>query len=232
MSFWPRPAPLHSPPSRQHQQSPSLLQHWETRSRSDWQQAIPAIQVATLRASCPMCRGCLQSSLSLPAARKIGIVNDTSDIKATPQWDEINAVASKFEVTIVGADARKPENIDPTFRKFKAEGVDVVIVLQASSLILDRTQIAIAAAATRLPTVFGYREHAETGGLISYGVNLEYCFRRAASYVHRILKGTSVADLPIEFPTKLELIINVRTAKTLGVEIPPTLLARADEVIE
>jgi len=168
----------------------------------------------------------------VPGARKIGIVNDTSDIKATPQWDEINAVASKFEVTIVGADARKPENIDPTFRKFKAEGVDVVIVLQASSLILDRTQIAIAAAATRLPTVFGYREHAETGGLISYGVNLEYCFRRAASYVHRILKGTSVADLPIEFPTKLELIINVRTAKTLGVEIPPTLLARADEVIE
>ena len=168
----------------------------------------------------------------VPGARKIGIVTDTSDIKATPQWDEINAVASKFEVTIVGADARKPENIDLAFRKFKAEGVDVVIVLQASSLILDRTQIAIAAAATRLPTVFGYREHAETGGLISYGVNLEYCFRRAAFYVHRILKGTSVADLPIEFPTKLELIINVRTAKTLGLEISPTLLARADEVIE
>ena len=107
-----------------------------------------------------------------------------------------------------------------------------VIVLQANSLILDRTQIAIAAAATRLPTVFGYREHAETGGLISYGVNLEDCFRRAASYVHNILKGTSVADLPIEFPTKLELIVNLRTAKTLGLTVPPTLLARADEVIE
>ena len=98
--------------------------------------------------------------------------------------------------------------------------------------ILARTQIAIAAAATRLPTVFGYREHVETGGLISYGVNLEYCFRRTASYVHNVLKGTSVVDLPIEFPTKLELVINVRTAKTLGVDIPPTLLARADEVIE
>jgi putative ABC transport system substrate-binding protein len=168
----------------------------------------------------------------VPAARKIGIVNDTSDIKATPQWDEINAAASKFEITIVGADARRPEDIDPTFRKFKAEGVDVVIVLQANSLILDRAQIAIAAAATRLPTVFGYREHVETGGLISYGVNLEYCFRRAASYVHKILKGTSVADLPIEFPTKLELIINLRTAKTLGLTVPPTLLALADEVIE
>jgi ABC-type uncharacterized transport system substrate-binding protein len=168
----------------------------------------------------------------VPGARKIGIVNDASDIKATPQWDEINTAASKFEITIVGADARRPEDIDPTFRKFKAEGVDVVIVLQANSLILDRAQIAISAAATRLPTVFGYREHAETGGLISYGVNLEDCFRRAATYVHNILKGTPVADLPIEFPTKLELIINVRTAKTLGLEIPPTLLARADEVIE
>jgi putative ABC transport system substrate-binding protein len=168
----------------------------------------------------------------VPGARKIGIVNDTSDIKATPQWDEINAAASKFEITILGADARRPEDIDPTFKKFKAEDVDVVIVLQANSLILDRTQIAIAAAATRLPTVFGYREHAESGGLISYGVNLEYCFRRAAFYVHNILKGTSVADLPIEFPTKLELVINARTAKTLGLDVPPTLLALADEVIE
>ena len=168
----------------------------------------------------------------VPSARKIAIVTDTSDIKATPQWDEINAAASKFEITIVGADARGPENIDPAFRKFKAEGVDVVIVLQANFLILDRTQIAIAAAATRLPTVFGYREHVETGGLISYGVNLDYCFHRVATYVYKILKGTPVADLPIEFPTKLELVINLRTAKTLGLDVPPTLLALADEVIE
>jgi ABC-type uncharacterized transport system substrate-binding protein len=112
----------------------------------------------------------------VPVARKIGIVNDTSDIKATPQWDEINAVASKFEVTIVGADARKPADIDPTFRKFKAEGVDVVIVLQASSLILDRTQIAIAAAASRLPTVFGYREHAETAGSLAMELILSIAF--------------------------------------------------------
>jgi putative ABC transport system substrate-binding protein len=153
-------------------------------------------------------------------ARKIGIVNDTSDIKATPQWDEIDAAASKFEIAIIGADARGPDDIDPAFRKFKAESVNVVIVLQANSLILDRTQIAIAAAATRLPTVFGYREHVEAGGLMSYGVNLEYCFGRAAFYVHKILKGTSVADLPIEFPTKLELIINVRTAKTLDLQMP------------
>jgi putative ABC transport system substrate-binding protein len=121
----------------------------------------------------------------VPSARKIAIVTDTSDIKATPQWDEINAAASKFEITLVGADARGPEDIDPAFRKFKTERVDVVIVLQASFLILDRAHIAAAAAANRLPTVCGYREHVETGGLISYGVNLEYCFRRAATYTQR-----------------------------------------------
>jgi ABC-type uncharacterized transport system substrate-binding protein len=168
----------------------------------------------------------------VPAARKIGIVTDTSDIKATPQWDEISAAASKFEITILGADAQRPEDIDSTFRKFNAEHLDVVIVLQASFLILDRAHIAAAAAANRIPSVYGYREHVETGGLISYGVNLEYCFRRAATYVYKILKGTAVADLPLEFPTKLELVINLKTAKALGLEIPPMLLVRADEVIE
>ena len=97
---------------------------------------------------------------------------------------------------------------------------------------MDRAHIAAAAAANRLPTVCGYREHVETGGLISYGVNLEYCFRRAATYVYKILKGTPVADLPIEFPIKLELVINLKTAKVLGLKVPDKLLVAADEVIE
>jgi putative tryptophan/tyrosine transport system substrate-binding protein len=168
----------------------------------------------------------------VPSAQKIGIVNDTSDIKATPQWEEINAAVTRFEIKIAGADARRPEDVEPAFRKFESEHVDVVIVLQSNFLILDRARIAAAAAATRLPTVFGYREFVEAGGLISYGVNLSTCFHRAATYVYKILKGTPVADLPIEFPAKLELVINLRTAKALGLAVPDTLLARADEVIE
>jgi putative ABC transport system substrate-binding protein len=185
----------------------------------------------------PYVRGLPAKQLELardlvPSARKLGILNDTSDMKAAPQWEEMNAAAAKLGIAISGADATAMEDVEPAFRKFAAEGVHVAIVLQSNFLILDRANIVAAAAATRLPTVFGYRELVEAGGLVSYGVNLDYCFHRAATYVYKILKGTSVADLPIEFPTKLELVINLKTAGALGLDIPPTLLARADEVIE
>jgi putative ABC transport system substrate-binding protein len=95
-----------------------------------------------------------------------------------------------------------------------------------------RRQIGAFALASRLPTVNVFREHVEDGGMISYGVDLRRNYHRAAAYVDRILKGAKAADLPIEFPTKLELVINLATARALGITIPPMLLARADEVIE
>jgi putative tryptophan/tyrosine transport system substrate-binding protein len=168
----------------------------------------------------------------VPGAQKIGIVNDTRDVKATPQWDEINAAAEKLEIKIAGADPQTPQDIDRTFRKFEAERVEVVIVLQSNFLVLARAQIAAAAVTARLPTVSGYRELAEAGGLISYGVNLNACFHRVATYVYKILRGSPVADLPIEFPTKVELVINLNTARALGIKVPATLLVRAEEVIE
>ena len=96
----------------------------------------------------------------------------------------------------------------------------------------QRRTITAAALATRLPTIFAYREFVDDGGLISYGINLPENFRRVADYVVKILKGAKPGDLPVEFPTKLELVINLPTAKALGLTVPPTLLARADEVIE
>ena len=99
-------------------------------------------------------------------------------------------------------------------------------------LLLARKSIAQAAASKRLPTVYGYREHVEAGGLLSYGVNLDWCNHRAAYYVDKILKGAKPSDLPIEFPTNIELVINLKTAKALGLQISPMLLTRADEVIE
>src|SRR5829696_4005944 len=93
-------------------------------------------------------------------------------------------------------------------------------------------RIAELAAAARLPAIYGYRDHVEAGGLISYGPKLEENYRRAATYVDKILKGARPSDLPIEQPTKIELVINLNTAKALGLDVPQSLLTRADEVIE
>ncbi len=98
--------------------------------------------------------------------------------------------------------------------------------------VFGRRPIAEAAATTKIATVCGYREHADVGALISYGVNLKWCFHRAAYYVDRILKGDKAGNLPVEFPTKIEMVINLKTAKIIGLEVSPMLLARADEVIE
>jgi putative tryptophan/tyrosine transport system substrate-binding protein len=110
----------------------------------------------------------------------------------------------------------------------------IVCVLAHSflELLTGRRRIAGLAAATRLPTIYGYREHVDDGGMIRYGVDLRACFRRGAYYVRKILSGVAPGDLSVEFPTKLELVVNLKTAKTLRLEIPPLLIARADEVIE
>ncbi len=120
----------------------------------------------------------------------------------------------------------------PTLQLVRRQGASIVVVLTDAMLLSVRRQIAAYALAAHLPTVFGWREHVEDGGLISYGTDLHYRFRRAAYFVDRILKGANPADLPIEFPTKLELVINLTTAKAIGLTLPATLLARADEVIE
>jgi ABC-type uncharacterized transport system substrate-binding protein len=127
---------------------------------------------------------------------------------------------------------RTAGDIGSAYDALAAGGVEVVIMEQSNMLVVLRKQIAEAAAAKKLPTVYGYREHVEAGGLISYGVNLNSCFHRAAYYVDRILKGTKPGDLPVEFLTRIELVINLKTAKALGLTVPPGLLVAADEVIE
>ena len=168
----------------------------------------------------------------VPGATRIGLVDDVNDPKAHPQRREIEAAGKELEIQILPAEVSSTGDIGSAYDALAAAGVDVVIVEQSNMLISSRKQIAEAAAAKKLPTVYGYREHVEAGGLISYGVNLNSCFHRAAYYVYKILKGAKPGDLPVEFPTDIELVINLKTAKTLGLKIPPTLLVRADEVIE
>jgi putative tryptophan/tyrosine transport system substrate-binding protein len=168
----------------------------------------------------------------VPGANRIGLLNDPIDPKSIPQRPEIEAAAKQLNIHLITADVRVSDDIEPAYQLFATEGVQVVIVEQSGFLLYFSRRIAELAAATSLPTVYGYREHVLVGGLISYGVNLHYCFHRAAYFVDRILKGGKPADLPIEFPTTIELVINLKTARALGLNVPPNLLARADEVIE
>ena len=129
----------------------------------------------------------------IPGAQKIGIVNDTSDAKAGPQWEEINATVTRFDIKIAGADAHTTEAIEPAFARFRSDRVDVVVILQSNFLMFDRAQIGTAALAHRLPTVAGYRELVEAGALISYGVNLDSC--HASIVPRRTSTGSCAARL-------------------------------------
>jgi putative ABC transport system substrate-binding protein len=168
----------------------------------------------------------------VPGAGKIGLLTNLQDPKAPPQAQELKAAAKALEVDIVAADANRPEEIDAALHALASQRVGVVIVLQTSMLLSERQQIAAWALANRLPTVFGYPLHVRSGGLVSYGVDLPWCFYRTAYFVDKILRGTAPGDLPVEFPSKMVLLVNLKTAKALGLTIPPTLLSRADEVIE
>jgi ABC-type uncharacterized transport system substrate-binding protein len=168
----------------------------------------------------------------VPSARKIGLLTNQEDPKGPPQARDLEAAGQALGLQIVSANASRPENIEDALLTLASERVDVAIVLQTGLLVLNSPQIAASALEKRLPTVYGYREHVITGGLISYGVDLRWCYRRAAYFVTKILRGAAPSDLPIEFPTGFWLAANLQTAKSLGIIVPPTLLARADEVVE
>ena len=136
------------------------------------------------------------------------------------------------ELLYLAVSASNGDEIDIAFRKCVSEQTDALLVAPDVYLGSRRVQIAILAAHYSVPTIYTLRNYPEAGGLISYGTNSADAIRQAGIYVGRILKGAKPADLPVEQSTKFELVINLRTAKALGLEIPPPLLARADEVIE
>jgi len=168
----------------------------------------------------------------VPAARKIGLLTNRDDPKGPPQARELEAAGQALGLQIVSANADRPQDIEDALQKLASERIDAAIVLQTNLLVLNSSQIGASALEKRLPTVYGYREHVITGGLVSYGVDLRWCYRRAAYFVTKILRGAAPSDLPIEFPTSFWLAANLQTAKALGLTVPPSLLARADEVIE
>ena len=144
---------------------------------------------------------------------------------------EFQATARTLGLEITTSEIRRAEDIVPAFEALR-DRADALYLCPDPLLNTNRTRINILAVGARLPTMHGGRQYVEAGGLMSYGVNLPNLFRRAADFVDKILRGAKPVDIPVEQPTKFDLIINLTAAKALGLDIPPTLLARADEVIE
>jgi putative tryptophan/tyrosine transport system substrate-binding protein len=145
---------------------------------------------------------------------------------------EAKVAAGLLKVQLQQLEARTPSDFAGAFSAMTKERADGVIIITSSMFYAERTRIAKLAAESRVPAIYGVKEYAEAGGLMTYGIDVHESFRRAATYVDKILKGAKPADLPVEQPTKFELVINLKTAKALGLTIPQTLLLRADQVIE
>jgi putative ABC transport system substrate-binding protein len=168
----------------------------------------------------------------VPGMRRAAVVRDPSITSGIGQFGAIQAVAPSLGVELTPIDVRDESGIEQAIAVFARGPSGGLVVTASPTAVRRRELIASIAAQHRLPSVFPGGAFAASGGLISYGADDIEQHRRAASYVDRILKGEKPADLPVQAPTKYELVLNLKTAKALGLEVPATLLARADEVIE
>jgi putative ABC transport system substrate-binding protein len=168
----------------------------------------------------------------VPGARKFGLLVNPDNPANVPTRRKVEAAAGTLGIELIAYETRAPDDLHAAFDDLTRKRVAMVLTLADTMLLNERKRIALLAMAARLPTMFGFRQNVEDGGLMSYDVELGQNWRRTADFVDKILKGAKVGDLPIEFPTKLELVINLMAAKVLGLTVPPTLLAIADAVIE
>jgi putative ABC transport system substrate-binding protein len=167
----------------------------------------------------------------VPALRRLAVFIDFTHTAIDLEFSEIETAGRKLGLEVVRSLIRQADEIAPAFEALKGRA-DAVYVCATPLVTARQGHINALALGVRLPTMHNLREYVHNGGLMSYGPNLPDLFRRAADLVDKILRGTKPSDLPVEQPTKFELVINLKTAKALGLEIPPTLLALADEVIE
>jgi putative ABC transport system substrate-binding protein len=168
----------------------------------------------------------------VPKGSRVAVLWNPANASNEPQLRQAKAAAQALGVKLQPLETREPNALESAFTAMRRERADAVIVLVDGMLVDNRTGIARLAAKTRLPAVYGIREHVEDGGLLFFGASPSDLNRRAATYVDKILKGAKPGELPVEQPEKFELVINLKTAKALGLTIPPSLLLRADQVIE
>jgi len=162
----------------------------------------------------------------------VGVLWDPNFPPAVSQLKEVEGAARSLNLEIIPTEVRGPDDFEPALQAMVEQRAGALIVVPGVLFVENIRQLADLTVRARLPTMFYRREFVEVGGLMSYGTNFSDMYRRAATYVDKILKGAKPADIPVEQPTKFELVINLTTAKALGLVLPFTLLARADEVIE
>jgi len=167
-----------------------------------------------------------------PRVTRVAVLRDPASASGTGQLGAIQSVAPSFGVELRPIDVRNTGEIERALAAFSRMPNGGMIVTGTGFALSHRDAILALAARHGLPAVYSFRHHVEHGGLVSYAPDVLDPYLRAAGYVDRILKGEKPADLPVQAPTKFELVINLKTAKALGLEVPPTLLTRADEVIE
>jgi len=167
----------------------------------------------------------------VPKVRRVAVLSNPDGPVQPLTISNVKAAARSLGLQLQLVEARGPGDFDGAFAAMTRERAGALLVVTDPVFIPHRARLVGLAAKNRLPSIFTQRADVEAGGLLSYGPNFADMYRRAAAYVDKILKGAKPADLPVEQPTKFELVINLKTAKTLGLTIPPSLLARADEVI-
>ena len=169
---------------------------------------------------------------ALPETARVHLLVNPTDPLSSTGVAEAERAAKSLGVQLKIVEARGPTELEGAFSTIHADGADASLVVGGAGFYLNRTQIVGLALRNRLPSAFQNREFVEAGGLLSYAPSTVANYRRAAFFVDKILKGAKPADLPVEQPTKFELVINMKTAKALGLTIPPSLLLRADEVMQ
>jgi putative ABC transport system substrate-binding protein len=167
----------------------------------------------------------------VPGLGRLAIMGNASNPFTVLELDEVQAAAGTLGLEVVTLEIRRAQDIAPAFEALKSRA-DALYVCTDALANTNRIRISTSALGVRLPTMHGSRDYVEAGGLMSFGPNFPDLFRRSADYVDKILHGSKPANIPVEQPTKFDLIVNLVTAKALGLTIPPTLLARTDEVIE
>ena len=169
---------------------------------------------------------------AVPHASRVAVLSNPADPSFALQVRQVEATARSLGIRLQHVEARGPEEFDSAFAAMARERADALLVTGTSTFLAHRTRLAELAVKGRLPTMHSFRESVEAGGLMAYAVNMADFVGRSAVYVDKILKGAKPADLPIEQPTKFELIINLKAAKALGITVPQALVLRADEVIQ